>query len=375
MDEVETVVIGAGVVGLACAKTLAESGREVVVIEQADAIGTETSSRNSEVIHAGIYYPQGSLKARLCVRGRRMLYEYCVSHGVPHRRCGKLIVATTDEEVAVLDGILAKARGNGVDGPDDLIWLSGEEAMSKEPALRCTKALLSPSTGIIDSHALMLAYQGDAEAAGAMVAFETPVIRGEIVSGRIRIETGGATPMALEAREVVVAAGLHSQTVLRSIAGYPNDAIPGQYFCKGNYFIASGRAPFSHLIYPVPVRSGLGVHVTLDMAGGMRFGPDTQWIGGLDEDRVLEVDPARGEAFYAAIRRYYPDLADGVLIPGYAGIRPKLNPQGAVGDDFQIDGPAQHGVPGLVGLCGIESPGLTSSLAIAAEVLDRLSPQ
>ncbi|MDW3207670.1 MAG: NAD(P)/FAD-dependent oxidoreductase [Alphaproteobacteria bacterium] len=372
MDEVETVVIGAGVVGLACAKILAESGRDVVVIERADAIGTETSSRNSEVIHAGIYYPQGSLKAKLCVQGRRRLYEYCEARGVPHRRCGKLIVATSAEEEPVLNEILEKARANGVVGADDLVWVSGQEARAMEPALRCTKALLSPSTGIIDSHALMLAYQGDAEAAGAMLAFETPVTAGALGDGRILIKTGGASPMSLSAREVVVAAGLHSQTFLRNLSGYPAALVPGQYFCKGNYFITAGKAPFRHLIYPVPVKSGLGVHVTLDMGGGMRFGPDTQWIDGLNGEATLKVDPARGEAFYAAIRRYYPDLADGALSPGYAGIRPKLSPQGAVGDDFQIDGPERHGIPGLVALCGIESPGLTSSLAIATEVLGRL---
>lgn len=372
MEEVETVVIGAGVVGLACAKTLAESGREVVVIERADAIGTETSSRNSEVIHAGIYYPQGSLKAKLCVEGRKRLYEYCETHGVPHRRCGKLIVATSMDEEPVLEGILAKARANGVDGDDDLVWVSGADAKAMEPALKCSRALLSPSTGIIDSHALMLAYQGDAEAAGAMLAFETPVLGGEIQGNQKLIRTGGVSPMALSAREVIVAAGLHSQTVLHTLDGYPAPLIPGQYFCKGNYFIAAGKAPFNHLIYPVPVKSGLGVHVTLDMGGGMRFGPDTEWIDGLDDDSVLEVEPTRGENFYEAIRRYYPDLPDNALSPGYAGIRPKLSPQGAVGDDFQIDGPERHGIPGLVALCGIESPGLTSSLALAAEVLDRL---
>lgn len=369
METVQSLIIGAGVVGLACAKILAEAGREVVLLEAADAIGTETSSRNSEVIHAGIYYPKGSRKAELCVRGKELLYAYCESRGVPYRRCGKLIVATTPQEEAVLDTILAKANGNGV---RDLTWVSGEEARSLEPALSCTKALLSPSTGIVDSHSLMLAYQGDAEAYGAMIAFETPVESGRLCQGGIEIHTGGAEPMALRAQEVVVAAGLHSQTVVRALDGFPTSAIPGQFFCKGNYFTTSYKSPFRHLIYPVPVQSGLGVHVTVDIGGGLRFGPDTQWIDGMDDPSVYEVDPKRGEGFYEAIRRYYPELPDDALIAGYAGIRPKLSPHGAVGDDFNISGPATHGVPGLVCLFGIESPGLTASLAIGEAVLKSL---
>lgn len=372
MDRVQTVVIGAGVVGLACAKRLAESGRDVIILEAADAIGTETSSRNSEVIHAGIYYPPGGLKARLCVAGKKALYAYCDSRGVPYRRCGKLIVATTPEEDAVLDGIAAKATANGVDGADALYRISGTEARALEPALSCVSALVSPSTGIVDSHGLMLAYQGDAEAAGAMIAFETPVLGGTLTEDGIVLETGGAAPMTLAAKEVVISAGLFAQSIARSIEGYPAAAIPGQYYCKGNYFITSRKSPFSRLIYPVPVKSGLGVHVTIDMAGGLRFGPDTEWIDGIEREDVLEVDPARGDAFVAAIRRYWPDMPDGALQPGYAGIRPKLNPSGAVGDDFRIDGPETHGVAGLVGLYGIESPGLTSSLAVASEVLNRL---
>ncbi len=361
MEMVHTVVIGAGVVGLACARRLAEDGRDVIVLEAAEAIGTGTSSRNSEVIHAGIYYPKGSLKARLCVAGKQALYRYCEERGIPHHRCGKLIVATSPEEEAVLAGIREKAEANGV---ADLRWVERAEAREMEPALHCTRALLSPSTGIIDSHAVMLAYQGDAEAAGAMIAFHTQVEGGEIRPDGILLRCGGVTPMDLLAREVVVATGLHSQTVMRSLTGFPADRIPGQYFCKGNYFTTSGRSPFRHLIYPVPVQAGLGVHVTFDMAGGLRFGPDTEWIDGLSDPGVYEVDPARGIAFYEAIRRYYPGLADGALTPGYAGIRPKLLPRGSVGDDFRIDGPAEHGIAGLVCLYGIESPGLTASLAI-----------
>lgn len=372
MDSVQTVVIGAGVVGLACAKLLAESGRDVIVLETADAIGTETSSRNSEVIHAGIYYPPGGLKARLCVSGKKALYAYCDSRGVPYRRCGKLIVATTPEEDAVLDGIAAKAAANGVDGEDALYRVSGSEARELEPSLSCVSALVSPSTGIVDSHALMLAYQGDAEAAGAMIAFETPVLGGRVSDKGIILEAGGATPMTLAANEVVISAGLSAQTIARSLSGYPPAAIPGQYYCKGNYFITARKSPFSRLIYPVPVKAGLGVHVTIDMAGGLRFGPDTEWIDGVDDVDTLEVDPKRGEAFVDAIRRYWPDLPDGALQPGYSGIRPKLNRSGAVGDDFRIDGPEVHGIAGLVGLYGIESPGLTSSLAVAGEALERL---
>jgi L-2-hydroxyglutarate oxidase LhgO len=372
MDSVQTIVVGAGVIGLACAKRLAESGRDVIVLEAADAIGTETSSRNSEVIHAGIYYPTGGLKARLCVAGKKALYAYCESRGVPYRNCGKLIVATSPEEDRVLDGIAAKAAANGVDGPDALYRISGAEARDLEPALSCVSALVSPSTGIVDSHSLMLAYQGDAAANGAMIAFQTPVLGGRVEPEGIVLEAGGAAPMTLACRELVIASGLSSQTVARSVSGYPAEMIPGQYYCKGNYFVTSASSPFSRLIYPVPVKSGLGVHVTIDMAGGLRFGPDTEWIDGLGGPDTLEVDPARGEAFVAAIRRYYPDLPDGALQPGYAGIRPKLSPNGAVGDDFRIDGPETHGISGLVGLYGIESPGLTASLAVADEVLSRL---
>lgn len=368
METVETLVIGAGVIGLACAKTLAESGQEVIVLESADAIGTQTSSRNSEVIHAGIYYPAGSLKSALCVAGKQLLYEYCADRGVPHRRCGKLIVATSDEEEGQLEAIRLKAEANGV---TDLEWLSGSDAGHLEPALRCTRALLSPSTGIVDSHSLMLAYQGDLESAGGMIAFNTPVDGGVIDESGFEIRTGGDHPMTLRLKRLVIAGGLTSQSIANGLSGYPIETLPGQYFCKGNYFTTAFKSPFRRLIYPVPVKSGLGVHVTVDMGGGLRFGPDTEWIDSLDGPDLYEVDATRGDSFYTAIRRYYPDLPDASLMAGYAGIRPKLNRAGAVGEDFRIDTPDWHGVPRLVGLYGIESPGLTASLAIARYVAAR----
>jgi len=365
MERIETVVIGAGVIGLACAKTLAESGREVIVLEAADSIGSETSSRNSEVIHAGIYYPKDSLKARFCVAGKAALYDYCDTHGIPYRRCGKLIVATTPQEESALSEIVQKAKNNGV---MDLKYLTAEQAMALEPALFCTNALLSPSTGIIDSHALMQAYQGDAESCGAMIVCNSPVLGGRRDGQGIILSIGGADPMELCANEVIIAAGLHSQTVARAIDGIPTSTSPGQYFCKGNYFITAARSPFQRLIYPVPAQAGLGVHVTIDMAGGLRFGPDTEWIDGLADPNLYDVDPDRAQAFYAAVRRYYPALPDGVLSPGYSGIRPKLSPPGSTADDFQIDGSQTHTVPGLICLYGMESPGLTASLAIARHV-------
>lgn len=373
-ESVETIVIGAGVIGLACAKSLAESGREVVVLERADGIGTETSSRNSEVIHAGIYYPAGSAKAKTCVEGRRALYAYCEERGIPHRKCGKLIVACSEDEEPVLYGILEKSLANGLTGPGErLEWRTADEAMALEPALFCTKALYSPSTGIVDSHALMLAYQGDAESLGAMIAFETPIEGGCILEDGFEVHAGG---MALKARELVIAAGLHTQTVLRTLTGISDNQVPGQFYCKGNYFISRRRSPFQRLIYPVPQKSGLGHHVTIDLGGGLRFGPDTEWLDGYSDDPELyEVDPSRGPAFAESVRRFFPGLEPEDLIPGYAGIRPKLSRDGRVGDDFQMDGPKVLGIPGLVALSGMESPGLTASLAVGAAVLDLLSPK
>jgi L-2-hydroxyglutarate oxidase LhgO len=364
-ERVETVVIGAGVVGLACARALALAGREVIVLEASETVGSGISSRNSEVVHAGIYYPEGSLKTELCVAGRRALYRYCETRGVPVRRCGKLIVATTAEEEPKLARIAAQAEANGVTGDEALQPLGADAAQAMEPALFCTRALFSPSSGIIDSHALMLSYLGEAEAAGAMIAFGTPVLGGAVRDAGILVDCGGDAPMRLLAREVVIAGGLHSQSIAAALRGFPSQALPGAYYCKGSYFTLSGR-PFSRLIYPVPQQAGLGVHVTVDIGGAVRFGPDTEWIDGLEDPDVYDVDPDRAAGFAAAIRRYYPDLDEKALSPGYAGIRPKLSPRGAVGDDFRIDGPDTHGIPGLVCLFGVESPGLTASLAVGA---------
>ena len=366
MDEVECVVAGAGVVGLAVARALALSGREVVVLEAAGAIGTETSSRNSEVIHAGIYYKKDSLMARLCVAGRQALYRYLEEHGIPHKRTGKLIVATTEEEIAKLEGIRERAAANGV---DDLRVLGKAETLALEPALRAEGALLSPSTGILDSHAYMLSLQGDAEAADAMVAFNAPLVAARATGAGFTVSAGGDAPLELACRILVNAAGLHAVDVARAIDGLPAEKVPGAWYAKGNYFTLSGRPPFSHLIYPVPVPGGLGTHLTLDLAGQARFGPDVEWVERLD----YAVAPARATLFYAAIRRYWPDLPDGALMPGYSGIRPKIVPPEVAVQDFLVQGPADHGVPGLVNLFGIESPGLTASLALADHVVERLA--
>jgi L-2-hydroxyglutarate oxidase LhgO len=361
---VDAVVVGAGVVGLAIARELALAGREVIVLEAEDAIGTHTSSRNSEVIHAGIYYPKGSLKARACVEGRRLLYEYCTSHGVPHRRCGKLIVATSESQLAELGAIRAKAHANGV---TDVDWIPQDEVVRLEPELFCMGALLSPSTGIIDSHALMLAYLGDAEAAGAMLALKSPLERAMVRAGGFELQVSGADPIACSV--LVNSAGLRAPSVARRIEGYRPELAPRELYAKGNYYSLARRSPFSRLIYPVPEPGGLGVHLTLDLAGQARFGPDVEWVERIDYD----VDPRRAERFYAAIRRYWPGLPDASLSPGYAGIRPKTAGPGEPPPDFEIQGPRRHGVPGLVQLYGIESPGLTASPALARLVREELS--
>jgi L-2-hydroxyglutarate oxidase LhgO len=354
-------VIGAGVVGLAVARCLALAGREVIILESGSEIGAHTSSRNSEVIHAGIYYPKDSLKARFCVTGRDMLYRYCAERGVGHRRCGKLIAAASEAEEPELDRIAAAAVANGV---DDLRRLSAADLRAVEPALAAGAALLSPSTGIIDSHGLMLAIQGDAEDRGAMIAFNAPVMSGHLAEGGILLRVGGAMPMELDCRTLINSAGLGAPEIAARLEGFPADFAPRQWLAKGNYFTLTSMPPFSRLIYPVPEPGGLGVHLTLDLAGRARFGPDVEWVSEID----YEVDPARGERFFAAIRKYWPDLPDGALEPGYAGIRPKLAPPGSPPVDFVIQGPADHGVAGLVNLFGIESPGLTSSLALAEHV-------
>ena len=364
MEQVDAVVIGAGVVGLAVARALALAGREVLVLEACEAIGTQTSARNSEVIHAGIYYPRDSLKARLCVQGKQMLYAYCSERAIGHRRCGKLIVATSQEQVPLLQQLIEKAAANGV---HDLVLLSREQACLLEPALDCVAAVHSPSTGIVDSHGLMLALQGDLENAGGMVAFNSPLARARVTAQGLELEAGDGTQ--LRARAVVNAAGVPAPTLARCFEGLDPQYVPGEYYAKGNYFTLAGRSPFSRLIYPVPEAAGLGVHLTIDLGGQAKFGPDVQWVDSPDD---LVVDPARGEVFYAEVRKYWPGLPDGALQAGYAGIRPKISGPGEAARDFVIQGPATHGVPGLVNLFGIESPGLTSSLAIAARVTSLL---
>jgi len=356
MEQVDVVVVGAGVVGLAVARALALRGREVLVLESASTIGTGTSSRNSEVIHAGIYYPAGSLKARLCVQGNAMLYDYCTRRRVGHCRCGKLIVATRPEQVDQLQQIQQKARLNGV---EELRFLNRAQAQALEPHLQCEAALLSASTGIVDSHALMLSLQGDLESAKGIIAFNSPVAF--MNKGLDAIEVGMQDGVWLSARLVINAAGLSAVDLARRCTGLDAQCLPQAFYAKGNYFALAGRAPFTHLIYPVPEQAGLGVHLTLDLGGQAKFGPDVQWVDHPDD---LQVDPARGDAFYAHVRRYWPALPDGALLPGYAGIRPKISGPDQTAADFMIQGPEVHGVAGLINLLGIESPGLTSALAL-----------
>ena len=371
MDQIQTVVLGAGVVGLAVARELAIQGQEVIVLESADAFGTGTSSRNSEVIHAGIYYPAGSLKAKLCDQGRHMLYAYCQERQIPHKACGKLIVATSEAQVAQLAAIQAKAAVNGVLGDDQLRLLSAAQAQAMEPDLKCEAALWSPSTGIVDSHALMLSFLGDFENASGILALNSEFASAQIVrdSGKSRFIIRTQDGTEIWAENVINSTGLVAPVVARQFAGMALAHLPRAYYAKGNYFSLSGRSPFSRLIYPVPEAAGLGVHLTLDMAGQAKFGPDVEWVDSPDK---LHVDPGRGDAFYAEVRKYWPGLKDGALIPSYAGIRPKINSPQETAADFCIMGPAEHGVDGLVHLFGIESPGLTSSLAISQAVAQAL---
>ena len=370
MEQTDVVVIGAGVVGLAVARALAGAGHEVIILEAQNAFGTVTSARNSEVIHAGLYYPTGSQRAELCVSGKAQLYAFCASHGVSHQRCGKLIVATQADELPALDRLLATAQANGV---HDLRALSAAQARALEPALHCVGALLSPSTGIIDSHGLMLALLGDAERCSAMLALCSPVHGGRVTPAGIELDIGGSDPQqaptSLRARWVVNSAGLSAPALARRLTGLDARHIPREHLAKGCYFSLAGRAPFSRLVYPAPGHSGhLGVHLTLDLGGQARFGPSFEWVDRIDYD--VPADGADG--FYAEVRRYWPALPDGALQPAYAGVRPKISGPGEPAADFRIDGPALHGVPGLVNLFGIESPGLTSCLAIADRVVELL---
>lgn len=365
MEKIDCLVVGAGVVGLAVARALALAGREVLVLEACNAIGTQTSSRNSEVIHAGIYYPFGSLKATLCVRGKQLLYEYCQSQAIPHKRCGKLIVATTPSQVPQLKSIYDHAHANGV---HDLVALDGAQARALESSLSCLAALISPSTGIVDSHAFMLSLLGDMENAGGVLALNSSLSYAECSEKFIDVEAIDGT--RIRANVVVNAAGLQAPMLAARFKGLASQFVPQAYFAKGNYFSLAGRAPFSHLIYPVPETAGLGVHLTLDMGGQARFGPDVQWV---DDPLDLNVQPERGDAFYAEVRKYWPELPDGSLVPGYAGIRPKISGPTHTTKDFFIQGPSDHGYPGLINLFGIESPGLTASLAIAEHVVEKLS--
>jgi len=371
MDRVQAVVVGAGVVGLAVARALAQAGRETIVAETQAGIGQGVSSRNSEVIHAGLYYAPGSLKARLCVRGKELLYALCASHGVEHSRCGKLTVANSEDEVRALRALQDRAAANGV----PVEFLSADEAHALEPALRCIAALHSPSTGIVDSHGFMLALQGDLERAGGMVALGS-----RVVSARLSRRAGEphvlrfADGTELGCDVLVNSASLHAPALARRFEGLDARFVPREWFAKGNYYALSGRAPFTHLIYPAPADAHLGTHLTLDLGGQAKFGPDIEWLDVAAPEQIdYAVDPARAEGFYAEVRRYWPELPDGALAPSYSGVRPKIHGPREKAPDFRIDGPALHGVPGLVNLFGIESPGLTSALAIAEHLEAELS--
>jgi len=370
MDRVDAIVIGAGAVGLAIARRLALSGREVIVLERADAIGTETSARNSEVIHAGMYYPTGSLKARLCVAGRHLLYDYCAEKGIGHKRIGKLIVATDEAEHQALYAIADRADANGLTGADRLQRLNADEVRAMEPEIRASAGLFSPSTGIIDSHDLMLNYQGDLEAKGGVIAFETEFTGADVTPDGFVVRTLGldGTEMELAATVLVNSAGLHASTAALGIEGLDLAHVRPTFYSRGCYFSLNGASPFKHLVYPVPPAASLGIHLTLDLGGQAKFGPDHDWVDAID----YHVDPARAESFYAAIEVYYPGIRNRVLTPSYAGIRPKVERPGGANTDFVLDGPSAHGIPGLLNLFGIESPGLTSSLALAEAAILRL---
>ena len=363
MEQVDVIVIGAGAVGLAVARAVALTGREVIVLEAEDAIGTQVSSRNSEVIHAGLYYEPGSLRARLCVEGKKQLYAYCQTHHVEAKACGKLIVATNEDELNVLDQLMERGKTNGV---DDLELIDGREAAVLEPQVKCLAAIVSPSSGIFDSHGFMLAMQGEIEAAGGAIAFGSPVENIRTEQGRLTLAVGGEEPSEIAAACVINAAGLGAIPLARRIEGLDPKFVPAPHYARGNYFTISGRGPFERLIYPVPQPAGLGIHYTRDLGGQARFGPDVEWIDEID----YEVNVARAESFYASIRTYWPDLEDGALQPAYTGIRPKIQEPGGPMPDFMIQDHKIHSVPGLINLFGIESPGLTSSVAIGNYVAE-----
>ncbi|HJW57024.1 MAG TPA: NAD(P)/FAD-dependent oxidoreductase [Burkholderiaceae bacterium] len=371
MDKADCVVIGAGVIGLAVARALAAAGREVIVIESHAQIGRETSSRNSEVIHAGLYYPTGSLKARLCVTGRDLLYAYCADHGIAYRRCGKIIVATSDAQRLKLATLHTQAHANGC---LEVSTLTTEEAQIMEPELACTAALYSPLTGIIDSYAYMLALHGEAEHAGALFAFDSRLYAGEANAHGVmlQVRTGLGTEIKLMANQVINCGGLWGPAIARTINGLDCNTIPAAWFAKGNYYTLAGKTPFSHLVYPIPENDGLGIHVTLDLGGQARFGPDVEWLENSGSEIDYTVDPRRAGSFYKGIRTYWPQLPDNALLPAYAGVRPKISPPGAASADFLF---AAHDCPRYLGLYGIESPGLTASLAIAEHVLACLDLQ
>ncbi len=366
MEQVDCVVIGAGVVGLAVAREMALQGRETILLEREGSFGTISSARNSEVIHAGIYYPKDSLKAKLCVEGNRLLYEYCRNHQVATQAYGKLIVAD-NSQIDDLQAILYKAQNNGV---PEIKMISGDEAKQLEPKLKCSAAILSSSTGIVDSHGYMLSLLGGFEDAGGMIAYHSPLISakpiGHSAEGGFELEIGGPDGMKLQSKLLINCAGMSAPAVAQKIEGLHQDQIPKAYFAKGNYFSLSGKSPFTHLIYPIPEPGGLGVHLTLDMGGQAKFGPDVEWLDIENEEQIdYTVNPKRGEGFYEAVRRYWPELKDGSLQPDYSGVRAKIVPPNTPAGDFCFNGPQDHGLQGLYNLYGFESPGLTSSIAIA----------
>jgi L-2-hydroxyglutarate oxidase LhgO len=361
-DTTDTLVIGAGVIGLAVARALAMAGRDVIVIEKNAHIGEETSSRSSEVIHAGLYYPTGSLKATLCVAGKAALYAYCADKGIPHRRCGKVLVATSQTQLEQLRAVERQAAINGV---TDLEWLDERGVHALEPDVEAVAGLFSPSTGILDSHALMVALQGDLERHDGMLALKSAFVDGAVGNRRLRVTIDSdGTRSTILARTLVNCAGLHASRVANALRGLDPRLVPATRFAKGHYFNLRGPSPFRHLVYPLPEQAGLGVHATLDLAGRTRFGPDVEWSDTLD----YSINESRAAAFYAAVRRYWPALADDTLEPGHVGVRPKITGPGEKSADFLIQGPDDHGIEGLVNLFGIESPGLTACLAIADHV-------